>query len=385
MKMFFRIYGGHYNVIRDCIFDGRSADSNEWSGAKIAEDGPGRTGEDSTHNRIQRCKFYRFVYKDKRPNRGTLLDIGAASRDSDRSWKNLIENCEFAYGGHHTLGVYSKYNVIRNNYIHNETNPEQWEFPGYRGAITQGSSAGRNLYEGNRIAYCDQNGLSIRSPYNIIRRNLFFLNGQAGMQVVTNERNVDRAENNHIYFNTFYRNGLKQKYRGPHGGMYIGETSNIGAKNNIVTNNVFYQNTQGRIGSDLQTIENNWDDDDSDPRFVDLSEGGAATGATRPDLRPSSRSRIKDKGAWLTVVKSPSGRGRKLRVENASFFSDGWEIIEGDRIQLDGQRDSAMITSIDYETNTIELDQDLRFSQGQGVALSYEGKAPDPGAYEMER
>lgn len=57
--------------------------------------------------------------------------------------------------------------------------------------------------------------------------------------------------------------------------------------------------------------------------------------------------------------------------------------MEGDRIQLEGQKQGATILSIDHETNTITVDRDLSYRKGQGVSLEYSGLAPDPGAFEI--
>jgi hypothetical protein len=42
-----------------------------------------------------------------------------------------------------------------------------------------------------------------------------------------------------------------------------------------------------------------------------------------------------------------------------------------------------VITSIDYDTHALTLDRPLTWTSGQGVALRYEGKAPDMGAFEF--
>jgi hypothetical protein len=47
-----------------------------------------------------------------------------------------------------------------------------------------------------------------------------------------------------------------------------------------------------------------------------------------------------------------------------------------------GRPDTAVITSINYSTNTLTLDRALTWSSGEGVTLKYSGPAPDMGAYE---
>jgi hypothetical protein len=84
-------------------------------------------------------------------------------------------------------------------------------------------------------------------------------------------------------------------------------------------------------------------------------------------------------------VASPSGSGTTLQLTDATYFLDGWGVpgVQGDLIQLLGTWQRARITAIDYATNTITVDRALTWAQGQGVALAYQGSAPDLGAFEM--
>jgi hypothetical protein len=71
-------------------------------------------------------------------------------------------------------------------------------------------------------------------------------------------------------------------------------------------------------------------------------------------------------------------------VANAGYFTDGWGIITGDTIQLMGTTQRATITSVNYSTNTLTLNTSLSWTTNQGLALAYEGAAPDVGAYEQQ-
>lgn len=385
MKLFFRIAAGHHNTISHCLFDGRSNDSQAWVGARIGAILGNRNVKPSTHNWVHHCQFYRFVYKGELPNRGALLDIGTVTGPSreDNSTHNRIEHNILAYGGHHTLGVYSKYNVIRFNYTHNETNRDNWEFPGYRGAVTQGTSGGHCLYEGNRFGFSDKAGIGLRSPSNIFRRNQFYQNGSGGIQVVTNNLEQDRADDNYVYHNTFFHNGHRDEYPGFQGGMYFASWSGVSPKRNVVKNNLFYDNKNGAISyerpADPQTIENNWDND-NDPKFIDATNKDPNV-ADRPDLHLAPDSPAEDRAGWLTSITSKSSRGTTFQVADAGYFMDGWGIIEGDRIQLQGQKLAVAVTSVDNQTITV--DRELSYETGQGVALAYSGNAPEPGAFEI--
>ena len=62
---------------------------------------------------------------------------------------------------------------------------------------------------------------------------------------------------------------------------------------------------------------------------------------------------------------------------------DGWGIIDGDLIQLEGQTQTARVIAIDYDSNVITVDRSLKWNKAQGVSLPYTGIAPDVGAYEF--
>ena len=60
-----------------------------------------------------------------------------------------------------------------------------------------------------------------------------------------------------------------------------------------------------------------------------------------------------------------------------------WGIVQGEQIQLQWSTQRARITGINYQTQSVTVDTNLTWTQNQGVALSYEGSAPDAGAFEV--
>jgi hypothetical protein len=76
-----------------------------------------------------------------------------------------------------------------------------------------------------------------------------------------------------------------------------------------------------------------------------------------------------------------------FNVEDAGYFMDGWGIegVDGDIIQLEGQGTDkrARVVGVDYETNTIQIDKPLTWTNDQGIALAYEKESPDMGAHEF--
>jgi MYXO-CTERM domain-containing protein len=77
-----------------------------------------------------------------------------------------------------------------------------------------------------------------------------------------------------------------------------------------------------------------------------------------------------------------AGQGTEIPVADASYFSDGFGVVDGDRIQLEGETARLQIVSIDYGQNLLTVDTDATWSDGQGVGLPYQGPAPDIGAFE---
>jgi hypothetical protein len=390
LRRFMRIYAGHYNIISYCDFDTRSPASGDWVGALIADDYNDNTSasENSTYNWVHHCSFFRWVYGTYAEHRGGILDIGSWEQNPvDESCYNLIEYNTFAYGGHHTMGVYSKYNVVRNNYFHNETNPDNWAFEGYRDAITEGPVGGYCLYESNRFGFSGASGLSLRTPYNLLRFNLFYGTASGGLQVVSSAAGQDHADYNRIYRNSFYHNGHQEIDPGFQGGMYFANWSAQSPLGNIVKSNIFYNNKNGSISYEgqvnPQVIENNWDQNSVDPGFVDLS-GTNPDNPDLPDLHLKANSAAIDGGTFLTTITSASGSGTQFQVLDARYFMDGWGIphVQGDEIQIFGSTQRARISSVNYTTNTITVDKVLTWTQNQGLCLVYQSSAPDLGAYE---
>ena len=379
--------GASHNTIAFCKFDhGRGTG---WNGSIIMGS--------SSYNWIHHCTFSNYGSLAT-SDFGAVLDIGSEEVSTDYSNYNLIENNALFHGGHHVLGVFGKFNVIRNNYIHNEI----WSSGhGYRNVYFNGyvANSGWNLFEGNRIGYAGPNtqdrnssGTALGSTHNIVRKNYFYHNDGSGLSMSVTSSYISDITYNKIYNNSFLHNGWDAD------NIPDAMTSAIGLaiyggswiiKYNAIKNNIYYDHyqaygTYGPVSLNDQILAGNWDGDTlGNPLFVN-SEAGDPSIGTLPDLRLLSGSPCIDRGIALTTITSSNGSGTAFVVADAGYFMDGWGImgVEGDEIQVIGTTQVARITEVDYSTNMITVDRPIAWIQGQGLALSYTGTAPDSGAVE---
>lgn len=375
----------NHNIIASCNFE--NARTVGWSGSKIFKN--------SRYNWIHHSSFS-HVGRYTSDDIGSVIDIGNENVATDYTSFNLIENNVLFHGGHHVMGLYGMYNVVRNNYFHNEN----WS-NGYGNRVVylngHRQSSGRNLVEGNRVAYSGRPpdnsggaGMSLASSNNIVRRNMFYHNNLAGITMTTTANYPSAPTGNKVYSNTFLNNGFNSD---PKAGKELlaaigfARYSGSPIARNAVKNNIFRLNPAFygtyKVSLDDQAIAGNWEDA-GDPLFAST---GAAPGdpmnGAEPDFRLQPGSPCIDQGTPLTGITSVAGSGTVLQVQDAGYFMNGWGIVEGDYIQIVGTLQKARVTDVNYDTNTITVDIVLTWSQNQGVSLAYEGAAPDVGAHEF--
>jgi hypothetical protein len=305
-----------------------------------------------------------------------------------RGNRNLIEGNEFYYAGHNLLEImdgdspYSngKYNVIRNNIF---DNGEEWGRCVQLRFDSDGIGTGnqRNVFENNIVRRSHRlnggepnSGMEIISRDNIIRFNEFYDNYGYGCHLAHMDQN--QASWNKIYGNVFYNNGKRHETK-KRWGFCISDWVSDGTKpeDNCIKNNILYDNGQENIRFDDcsegdHIVSNNHRT--GDPKFVD---------AENYNFYLQSGSPCIDNGTWLTTATS-SGSGTQIQVDDAGYFMDGFGIVDGDVIQLEGQNQTARITNVDYNNNIITVNKNLIWANGDGVSLAYGGPAPDIGAYE---
>jgi hypothetical protein len=391
---FLTINAGNNNTVQNCTF-GPMRTRSLWAGSAI--------NNGSKFNVVSNCVLHTYGDLSSGDDLSTVLDIGTEEVSNDNTESNLIIDCEFYNGGHHLLGVFGSKNIIKNCYFHHEA----WNAGfGNRCIYCAGlntassSSAGRNVFDGNRIAWSadppDDNGAAgvlIAHRNDIWRRNILWKHSLSGMQLSWTSTYYDTPNNNKIYNNTFWSNCLDGATFDPNNNIgnnsafavanYIPDSRD--ATNNLIKNNLFWQNPNVfrfyLTTSNLQVFAGNFEQT-SNPQFVSLTGATPANGKTVPNFNLSAGSPCIDTGVALTTITSATGSGTSFVVAESGYFTDGFGITTGDTIRLLGTSTTATISSINYTTHTITTSTSVSWTQGVGVALNYNGSAPDVGALE---
>ncbi len=396
----------------------------------------------SNNNSFKNCNFYRdnsgwIIGLNLFESNDNKFENNFFKGASDNfriihSERNVIENNEFYLAGHVLLTLKcSSYNIIRNNYFYNELQKaveiydcEQPTMEDHYNIYCQSTpilnSSIHNLIESNEFAYTAPddgdgpfNHIQYAGQDGIIRNNLFYNSNGIGIGMTRYPDEALYNKFNRVYDNVFYNN--------MGGGI---STSRISPDNydNIYKNNIFYKNYPGPVGwadnypSGSQITHGDManflfecnDIINSTPGQTDiiydyynhritLAQAQATypllyrknieaiplfVNETSHDFHLQSSSPMIDAGAFLTGTPS-AGSGTTMQVNDSRYFYDGFGISGevGDVIQLDNGG-KARITNIDYDANTLTLNQSLTWVNGQNVSLAYSGSKPDIGAYE---
>lgn len=308
------------------------------------------------------------------------------------------------------------------NRIHNEiwiNWPDYQQLGGHRAA---GAFGGWSLYDGNDFGYAGNplandgaEGLGIFGQFNIVRRNTMHHNENFGFVIY--DKGVAggwHAHSNHVYNNTIAHNALGQMSQTNYFTSVVTDLSAskaatflAGSTNNVFVNNLYAFNG-GQTGtngiefrgstttSDANAFaRTNWFNHlTGDPLFQNdtnelyyLNHLVGNPFSTNPtEFHLSTSSPVIDKATWLTTITSGNGTGTSFVVGDPYYFWAGATVagytFPGDSIQLQGQTTRVVITAIDTVTKTITVNAPLTWTIGQGVALAYNGSAPDFGAIE---
>ena len=117
---------------------------------------------------------------------------------------------------------------------------------------------------------------------------------------------------------------------------------------------------------------------------LDLSPG--FVNDQKDDYRLAPGSPCLARGDFLTRAVG-AGRGKTIPVEDARWFYDGFAIQSerGDDVFVGPRKQTARVLHTDRTGNTLTLDREVSWQNGDPVSLPYAGKAPDLGAFERGR
>jgi hypothetical protein len=404
--------GANHNIIAYCNFNQMRSFGN-WSGSKIYYS--------SSYNWVHHCTYSRWGQCGGSSTQGSVLDIGNEEVNNDFSEHNLIENSTLFEGGHHVLGLFGRYNTIRNNYFYSDG----WMSGGRggRNIYVNGpaASSGTNVIEGNRIGYtaadCGTSsssvgaseGMQISNSYNVVRYNAFYYNNISPIHFSETSNYINNANYNKAYNNTFFANDQNtDPYWNPDAvNTAIAFTIYDGTwqiRYNDIRNNLFYHHKNysssifGSLPSGLstyQTFGNNFNGDAmGDPKFINASTTiGPLSDSTYPNLNLQSGSPAINSGIYLTQASGSGTNSQTLTILDARYFQDGTfapaGTISPDWIAVGTVSNFAQISSVNYSTNTITLATPITwvanakvwlYKKSDGVRVLY-GSAPDAGAY----
>ena len=256
----------------------------------------------------------------------------------------------------------------------------------------------------------------LRDKYTITRKNT--ANNTRGIfYLFTNK--WSSSEYNLIYNNTFYHVG---DYYTAYGFFDIATVENVYNRYNQFVNNLVHTvvvskgfNTTDAVPATYAFITDNqfrnnimYDIGDVDVRHIGTTYTFAEADAASPlannhifsgtiETEPTFTSAATgdftaddgsapqvDAGAWLTTTTQATASGTQFTVANPYFFYDGWGIDGevGDTIRT-SDAELAIIT--DITGSTITVDRSISWvANVTGIALDYNGSAPDIGAEEID-
>lgn len=365
---------GTHNVIQNCYME----EAGNYTGIALSRN----DGGGANYNKILNNTFVSVC--------GPKSIIGIWS-----SGHNLIEGNSFSGGPHDAIIMHNlvagscDYNIIRNNYFQNKwhhnlaINYADYILVEDNVIVDAGMDALLNVcgtVEDQNMAPQEHKGLMANTRFSILRGNTIVNNGY-GIGLTSNSTTT--FDDNRIYNNT-----LNKCYEGFRVGAKEALTPITSIiKNNIIFNSVNYEiRNYGEDGPLFNEYVNNcilgasMQYGSSSTVIGALSVDPLFVNESGRDFNLQPGSPMINAGAWLATTTS-AGSGKIISVDDARYFMDGWGMIEGDLIQLEGQSTSARITAVDYENNIISVDTTLTWASDLGVSLPYGGTAPNIGAY----
>lgn len=353
---------------------------------------------------------------------------------------NLIQGNTIKRSGHDLGIIQGSYNVIRYNYYDNFWETYQGSSFSFKNAsIAKGDKVGnrtislkegkKNVVEYNIFANVgesvDDSGVGIMKvggTEQIVRRNIFFNGTGKGEGIASSVGSSSTIiQDNRIYNNTFYKIG------GPAFWINSYASKWPAPKGHVFKNNIVYQarlkETSSSMGVDvsfdksLSKYHGNAFLGSEISHNCIANDAGAATAhaatkgpdkltayeadhpevffdniqqppyfesdqpVKREDFILSSSSPCKDTAGDLTTT-AASGSGKVVKVKDASYFTDGNGLMDGDMIYVGSEQ--VMVKSVDTGANQLTVDRSINWADNDPVNLAVLDKKPDIGAVELE-
>jgi len=216
---------------------------------------------------------------------------------------------------------------------------------------------GLNIYNNDFILESG-NGKAVRFATGdmsdiIVKNNIFYVNDTAWASRYIHVNNLLSAIPMNSSYNMFYRNG----------------DSN--------TTDRFIVNALNRNWNEWIAYAETWQDKNwLDPLISDIGN---------EDFSLSWNSPAIDGGDWLTATNG-GGSGTTITLLDSNYFFPGLPTlgVSGDNIFV-GSNTNLEVIAVDYSAETITVNRSITWSDGDDASLSsYNGSAPDIGAYESQ-
>jgi hypothetical protein len=413
------------NSSRITIQNGTYAYANGWDGIGV----PGSTYVTIQDNQIDMVG--QFVTASSAPSHGGGTGEAIDVYTGTPSYV-LVQRNHITHSGHDLLTVGGQFNIAQDNYLDNSWTDVQGSPAGYRNAVVFGSN---NVFQRNYLTHSGPGPanypypvvLRVEGSNNIVRQNVLAYGYYQAFQSQAASW-TPNGSGDHIYNNTAFQMGAGAWSEN----IYAGYTrGNDVFENNLIVNSRLNPPPQNASDNDIifwvkvenmgptagSLVINNLivpAGGNAPIVFSDVIGGSAplakpvsglspfvfgnpigapkfasaplASAATAPlavasfALSPGGAG--VDQGAFLTKTTS-AGNSTTLPVSDPYFFSDGLGIVPGDMVKLQGAAQAVQVTHVNYSAKTLTLAQSVTFTAGQGVALNYQGAAPDIGALEL--
>ncbi len=386
--------GSHHNVIKNCYMEGavtwagiamKNASFNSFCNNYMKATCPCTeecmgSGQGGPHDLIYLVDGHHNLFEGNEMYDGIHDNIDIQDRNDGATNFNIIRNNFLSNKWHSNIDVWGvEYLLVENNTV---VDGGEYHLSNYC------SRSKRDIYA-ERFKH---KGIMINTRFSVVRNNIVVNNGR-GIEIHSAKSGKKyrwkcNAEHNRIYHNTVTGNqyGVRHNntdqsidnifknnilYKSILNEVFIFDGDGTPSTNRFICNSIYGSREQYSVSDEIignMAVEC--------PLFVDENNR---------NYRLQAGSPLIDAGTWLTVTVNPGKKSKKMKVEDAGYFTDGWGLIEGDFIQLEGQAQKIRIEKIKYKTNTLILAKKTSWGKGTGIGINHEGHKPDLGAWEFNQ